>query len=183
VTFLLGAFFFPIQAFAYLVALGLLCAALYSSLTPDRPALGPLAQGLAGVRVVLLTGELTLRGGQAPPPVQVRLEPSEALVLKLYSDIEDLPRDAAAPLIVRVLDERSVVAETRWTVGDLEQDESFTLLLDATMLQSGVTYRAEMLAAPADPGSSPRALLRQSGSRSPVRTGAPAPVPTRKTAS
>jgi hypothetical protein len=163
---------FPIPAFAYLVPI-VLSLLLYRALGPEPPSKAdvvtrppPAARDvetpLRGLRTLPLTGELRLRGGLTPAPTAVRLDPSEGLLLKLYPDVEDLPTDVDAPLVVRVLDGESVLATARRRVGDLERDESLPLLLDTESLRPGATYRVELSigSTESDPGS--RTILRQS---------------------
>jgi hypothetical protein len=109
---------------------------------------------LRSLRVLRLTGDLSLRGGRAPSaPLRIQLGEAEALVLKLFPDVEDLPKDPGAALLVRVLDGESVVAATTRRVADLERDQSLSLLLDRALLRSGTTYRVELTEGPPAVGS------------------------------
>jgi hypothetical protein len=177
---LAGSVLRPAPAFAYLVLL-LLSFPLYRVLTATTPATpraplpaipgGPSepaapsdsaapfrAPGLRSLRVLRLEGDLSLRGGGAQSaPLRIHLGEAEALVLKLFPDVEDLPKDPRAALLVRVLDGETIVAATTRRVTDLERDQSVSLLLDRALLRSGTIYRVELTAAPS---ASP--ILRQS---------------------
>lgn len=177
---LAGSVLRPAPAFAYLVLL-LLSFPLYHALTtthlatprvpvpaspgdPTEPAAPPgstalsRAPGLRRLRIVRLDGELALRGGGSPPaPLRIRLDEADALVVKLFPDVEDLPTDQGALLRVRVLDGETIVVETTRRVADLEGDQSLSFLLDRDLLRRGTTYRVELTAA-----SPARPLLRQS---------------------
>jgi hypothetical protein len=125
-------------------------------------ALPSPAPGLRNLRILRITGDLSLRGGTAPPePVRVRLGEGELLVLKLFPEIEDLPREPGGALRVRVLHGDDVVAEATRRVADLDPDQSVSLLLDRERLGAGTTYTVEVAAtASAHPSSPP--ILRQS---------------------
>jgi hypothetical protein len=69
---------------------------------------------------------------------------TEALVLKLFPDAEDLPKERGATLLVRVLEGENVVASTTRRMGDLEEDRSLSLLLDGARLHPGTIYRVEV---------------------------------------
>jgi hypothetical protein len=108
-----------------------------------------LATGLQSLRVLRLTGDLSLRGGTAEPaPLRVHLGEAEVLVLKLFPDVADLPKDRNSALLVRVLDGETVVAATTRRVIDLESDQSLSFLLDRALLRSGTTYRVELTSGP-----------------------------------
>ncbi len=177
---LAGSVLRPAPAFAYLVLL-LLSFPLYRVLTttppstpsapatsipdgPFEPAAPPdsadpsLTPGLRSLRVVRLEGDLSLRGGGGQSaPIRIQLGEGEALVLKLFPDVEDLPKDPRAALLVRVLDGETTVAATTRRVTDLERDQSLSFLLDRALLHSGTIYRVELTSTPP---ASP--ILRQS---------------------
>jgi len=127
------------------------------------PAGSTIAPGLRGLRVLRLTGDISLRGGgAAPAPALVSLREGEALELKLIPDTADLPKKRDAVLVVRVLDGAAVVSAAMRRVSDLEADQSLSLLLDRDALQPGKPYVVE-LALAAGPGIAPGPpLLRQS---------------------
>jgi len=76
---------------------------------PVVPAPAP-APGLRSVRVLRLEGDLSLRGGRAQStPLGIHLGEAEALVLKLFPDVEDLPKDTRAALLIRVLDGETIM--------------------------------------------------------------------------
>ena len=163
----------PAAALAYLVLL-VLSVPLYLLLSPAPPAPGPVvaarpapapempavaavAEGLRGLRLLQLSGELSLRGGAKPEPAHVALSPGEAIALKIFPDLEELPRDPHASLTIRVLENGQERTAVQRRVGDLEADESFLVLLDAALLQPGRTYTAELrVESPA-----PRVILAQ----------------------
>ncbi|HJQ99465.1 MAG TPA: zf-HC2 domain-containing protein [Candidatus Polarisedimenticolaceae bacterium] len=110
-----------------------------------RPA--PEAPALRGVRVLRLTGDISLRGDEgagSPTPMRVSLEEGETLMLKLYPDAADLPKDPEAVLLVRVLAGAVVVSETRRRVSDVEPDRSLSVVVDVDALEPGKPYRAEV---------------------------------------
>jgi hypothetical protein len=153
----LQKFFHPVAALAYLLLL-LLSFPVYRLLTPSEPAhpspvvtgatpqvpLPSVPEGLRGLRLLRLTGDVAFRGGAKQEPARLVLRPEEALALKLFPELEDLPRDPVASLTIRVLEGGKEQASARRQVGDLEADESFLLLLDPGMLQAGKTYRVEL---------------------------------------
>jgi len=165
----------PAPALVYLVLL-LASFPLYRVLTPSKPALVPTGapesptppapappaapSGLQSLRIVRLTGDLSLRGVASPStPLRVHVGEAEALVLKLFPEVEDLPKDPGATLHVRVVDGETVVAEATRRVRDLETDQSLSFLLDRVLLRPGTTYHVE-LTAEASATASP--ILRQS---------------------
>jgi hypothetical protein len=82
-------------------------------------------------------------------------------VLKLFPDIEDLPRESGGAFRVRVLHGDVVVAEATRRVADLDPDQSVSLLLDREHLGAGTTYTVEVAAtSPLRPSAPP--ILRQS---------------------
>jgi len=174
-------FMMPVPAFAAVVPLLLAAVVAYQGLGPrDRPptevvsppetnAPAPPVRSadspLRGLHALRLTGDLSLRGETPRAPIGVRLGPSEGLVLKLYPDVEDLPKDASAPLVVSVFEGESVVATAPRRVSDMDKDESLSLLIDTSILKPGSVYRVELAGASAYPdasGPQPRILLRQS---------------------
>jgi hypothetical protein len=115
---------------------------------------GGVIPELRSLRVLRLTGDLSLRGeGGTPQPVRIELGEGEALVLKLFPDPESLPKDPASTLVVRVLDGGTVVASTMHKVNDLEGDQSLSLLLERAVLQPGKPYVVELCKALPEAGS------------------------------
>lgn len=104
----------------------------------------PAAKEMRSLRLLRLTGEMSLRGGAKTEPTRVALAPDEALALKLFPDLEDLPADPLSALTVRILDDAQELARIPRHRSDLEADESFLVLLDAGLLHAGGTYGVEL---------------------------------------
>ena len=172
-AWLAGGILHPAPALMYLMLL-LVSYPLYRVLAPvtspptKAPPVAPSpahlspAPGLRDLRILRITGDLSLRGETAPPePLRVRLGEGELLVLKLFPDIEDLPKEPGGAFRVRVLHGDDVVAEATRRVADLDKDQSVSLLLDRKRLSAGMTYTVEVAASsPVHPSAPP--ILRQS---------------------
>jgi hypothetical protein len=173
-SFLRVSFLHPAAAGAYLVLL--LASFPLSRAWTERPSTEPAASAAApaatptivppvtpsvpalrSLRLISMTGDLSLRGGEAPAPMRIPWKAGEALALRLFPDLEELPDDPATPLAVRVLAGKEVLSAAERRVADIQPDESLPLLLDTSLLRPGRTYRVELRV-----GSASRPALRQS---------------------
>lgn len=146
----------PPAALAYLgllLVLAILGFPAYQRRTPPSqpppPAVAatrsmPAAKEMRSLRLLRLTGEMSLRGGAKTEPTRVALGADEALALKLFPELEDLPADPLSALTVRILDDAQELARIPRHRSDLEADESFLVLLDAGLLRAGGTYGVEL---------------------------------------
>jgi hypothetical protein len=121
---------------------------------------GAVPAALRSVRTFALTGDVALRGGDAPAPLLLPAGADEAVALNLFPDLEELSgKTDATALSVRVLDGNQVLTELERRVSDLASNGSLTLLLDTALLRAGTTYRVDITTAGPEP---PQLLLRQS---------------------